>query len=154
MRTFSGIDEFAEALGSQLGHSEWRTVSQDQVDLFSDATDDHQWIHADGERARTGPFGGPIAHGLLTLSLIPSFMREIYQVKGLSMVINYGSNKVRFPNVVPVGSRLRAGAELIAFDGGSQGAQATVRVTIEIDGSEKPACVAEIVSLLREDQDS
>lgn len=154
MRTFSGIDEFAEALGTQLGHSEWRTVSQDQVDLFSDATDDHQWIHTDAERARTGPFGGPIAHGLLTLSLIPSFMREIYQVKGLSMVINYGSNKVRFPNLVPVGSRLRAGAELIAFDGGSQGAQATVRVTIELEGSEKPACVAEIVSLLREDQDS
>lgn len=152
MRTFSGIDEFAEALGTQLGHSEWRTVSQEQVDLFSDATDDHQWIHTDPERARTGPFGGPIAHGLLTLSLIPSFMREIYQVKGLSMVINYGSNKVRFPNVVPVGSRLRAGAELIAFDGASQGGQATVRVTIEIDGSEKPACVAEIVSLLREDE--
>lgn len=149
MKTFSGIAEFAAALGTHLGYSDWRTLTQDQVDLFAEATDDHQWIHTDCDRARQGPFGGPIAHGHLTLSLVPSFLREIYRVEGLAMVINYGSNRVRFPSVVPVGSSLRAGAELIGVDRTQQGAQATARVTIEVAGTEKPACVAEIVSVLQ-----
>ena len=154
MRTFQGIDEFAEAIGTHLGHSDWRTVSQEQVDLFAEVTDDHQWIHTDPERARTGPFDGPIVHGHLTLSLVPALLREIYRVEGLSMVVNYGMNKVRFPSAVPVGSRLRASAELISIAPRPQGDQATVQVTIEIDGSDKPACVAEIVSLLLGEKDA
>ncbi|MUN63020.1 dehydratase [Kocuria sediminis] len=149
MQTYPGIDEYAAAIGTHLGHSAWRTVTQEQVDLFADATDDHQWIHTDPERARSGPFGGPIAHGFLTLSLVPAFLREIYRVEGLSMVVNYGSDKVRFPRPVPVGCRVRAGAELIGLERGPQGARATVRVTVEVEDSDRPACVAEIVSLLR-----
>ena len=149
MQNFTGIDDYAGALGAHLGHSEWRTVTQEQVDLFAEATDDHQWIHTDPERARSGPFGGPIAHGFLTLSLLPALLRAVYRVEGLSMVVNYGSNKVRFPRPVPVGCRVRAGAELIELERSPQGAQSTVRVTVEVEDSDKPACVAEIVSLLR-----
>ncbi|WP_147106817.1 MaoC family dehydratase [Nesterenkonia populi] len=148
MKTFSGLEEFAGALDTHLGYSEWRTITQNQVDLFAEATDDHQWIHTDTDRAHSGPFGGPIAHGYLTLSLIPALMREIYQIEGLAMGVNYGSNKVRFPGLVPVGSRVRAGAELISFEQSARGAQATVRVTIEVDGSERPGCVADVITLL------
>ncbi|WP_300344778.1 MaoC family dehydratase [Nesterenkonia sp.] len=154
MKTFSGLEEFAAAAGTHLGYSDWRTITQEQVDLFSEATDDHQWIHTDTDKARSGPFGGPVAHGYLTLSLIPALMREIYRIEGLAMGINYGSNKVRFPSVVPVGSRVRAGAELISCEPASQGVRAVVGVTIEIEGSDKPACAAEIVSLLHGRKDA
>ncbi|HJR38877.1 MAG TPA: MaoC family dehydratase [Nocardioidaceae bacterium] len=148
MKTFHGLDEFEKAVGTHLGHSDWHTVTQEQVDLFAEATGDHQWIHVDPERAKDGPFGGTIAHGYLTLSLVPKLVWEVYKVEGLSMGVNYGSNKVRFPSPVPVGSRIRAGVELVNLERGPNGAQATVRVTIEREGGDKPACVAETVSVL------
>ncbi|WP_199433070.1 MaoC family dehydratase [Qaidamihabitans albus] len=147
-RVFAGLDEFAGAVGEQLGRSDWHTVTQEQVNLFADATGDHQWIHVDPERAAKGPFGAPIAHGYLTLSLIPMLGKEIYRVDNLSMGINYGVNKVRFPQPVKVGSKVRATAELTEISDASQGKQALVRWTIEIDGEEKPACVAETVAIL------
>jgi acyl dehydratase len=146
MRVFSSIDEFAGAVGEHLGQSEWHTITQEQVQLFADATGDHQWIHLDTERAAKGPFGSTIAHGYLTLSLIPMFGAEIYRVENVSMGINYGLNKVRFPQPVKVGSKVRAGAELIEVTDVPGGKQAVVRWTIEIDGEGKPACVAEMVS--------
>ncbi|SNR35449.1 Acyl dehydratase [Haloechinothrix alba] len=148
MRVFHGLDELTQAVGEHLGYSEWHTISQERVNRFADATGDHQWIHVDPERAAHGPFGGTIAHGYLTLSLLPMLSQEIYRVEGLSMGVNYGSNKVRFPAAVPVGSRVRAGAELVDIAAGQNGTQATVRVTVELEGSDKPACVAEVVSLL------
>ena len=148
MKTFHGLDEFEKAVGTHLGHSDWHTVTQEQVDLFAEATGDHQWIHVDPERAKDGPFGGTIAHGYLTLSMVPKLVWEVYKVEGLSMGVNYGSNKVRFPSPVPVGSRIRAGVELVNLERGPNGAQATVRVTIEREGGDKPACVAETVSVL------
>ncbi|MBA0124992.1 MaoC family dehydratase [Haloechinothrix sp. YIM 98757] len=148
MRVFHGLDELKQAVGEHLGYSEWHTISQERVNQFAEATGDHQWIHVDPERAAHGPFGGTIAHGYLTLSLLPMLSQEIYRVEGLSMGVNYGSNKVRFPAAVPVGSRVRAGAELVDVAAGQNGAQATVRVTVELEGSDKPACVAEVVSLL------
>lgn len=148
MRVFNGADELEAAVGEHLGYSDWHTVTQKQVDLFAEATGDDQWIHVDVERARGGPFGGTIAHGYLTLSFLPGLIREIYKVEGLAMGLNYGSNKVRFPTPVPVGSRIRAGAELLELTRGPAGAQSVVRVTVELEGSDKPACVAEIVSVL------
>jgi acyl dehydratase len=118
------------------------------VNQFADATGDHQWIHVDVDKAAKGPFGAPVAHGYLTLSLIPMLMKDIYTVENLSMGVNYGSNKVRFPSPVPVGSRVRAGAELVDVLDVPQGKQAIVRVTVEIEGKDKPACVAETVVLL------
>ncbi|MBD2892712.1 MaoC family dehydratase [Actinomadura nitritigenes] len=148
MRTFHGIDEYEKAVGTHLGHSDWHTVTQEQVNGFADATGDHQWIHVDPERAAAGPFGGTIAHGYLTLSLIPMLMSEISRVEGLAMGVNYGSDKVRFPAPVPVGSRLRAGAELLSLERTPQGARAKVRVTVEREGGDKPVCVAEVLSVL------
>ncbi|MGB3440689.1 MAG: MaoC family dehydratase [Actinophytocola sp.] len=145
MRIFANLDEFAAAKGEQLGHGTWHTVTQEQVNTFADATGDHQWIHVDTEKAAQGPFGATIAHGYLTLSLIPFLGKEIYRVDGLAMGINYGLGKVRFPSVVPVGARIRAGAELIDISDRPQGKQATLRWTVEIDGGEKPACVAETI---------
>ncbi|MDQ2852662.1 MAG: MaoC family dehydratase [Actinomycetota bacterium] len=148
MRTFNGLDELEAVVGEELGVSEWHTVTQEQVNTFADATGDHQWIHVDVEKAKQGPFGGTIAHGYLTLSLIPSMVWEIYTVQGLSMGINYGSNKVRFPTPVPVGSRVRASARLTALNRGASGTQSVVTVTVELEGSDKPACVAETVAVL------
>jgi acyl dehydratase len=148
MRVFDGIEELTKAAGEHLGYSEWHTITQEQVNQFADATGDHQWIHVDAERAQAGPFGGTIAHGYLTLSLVPMLAKEIYRVDGLSMGVNYGTNKVRFPAPVRVGSQVRAGAELVEVTPASQGAQAVVRVTIECDGVDKPACVAETVAIL------
>ena len=148
MRTFHGLDELEAAVGEELGVSEWHTVTQEQVDMFADATGDHQWIHVDVERAKKGPFGATIAHGYLTLSLLPALVGEFYTVEGLSMGINYGSNKVRFPTPVPVGSRVRARGVLKALNRGPNGAQSIAIITVELEGSEKPACVAETVSLL------
>ncbi|MGW7534838.1 MaoC family dehydratase [Amycolatopsis sp. NPDC054798] len=148
MRVFSDVSELAEAVGGPLGTSEWHTVSQEQVQLFADATGDHQWIHLDAEKAAAGPFGTTIAHGFLTLSLIPAFLPEIYRVEGLKMGINYGLNKVRFPQPVKVGSRVRGTAELAELTDVPGGKQAVVRWTVEIEGEDKPACVAEMVSRL------
>jgi len=149
MKAFPNLGAYEKAVGTHLGYSDWRTITQEQVDLFADATDDHQWIHTDPERAKSGPFGAPIAHGFLTLSLIPAFLQGIYRVDGLKMIVNYGSNKVRFPRPVPVGSRIRAGAELVGFEHVPHGVQSTVKLTVQVDGSDKPACVAELLSLLR-----
>jgi acyl dehydratase len=148
MRVFSGLDSFAAAVGEHLGYSEWHTITQEQVQLFADATGDHQWIHLDTDRAAAGPFGSTIAHGYLTLSLIPMFGKDIYRVDNLTMGINYGLNKVRFPQAVKVGSKVRAGAELTEVTEVPGGKQVVVRWTIEIDGEGKPACVAETVARL------
>jgi acyl dehydratase len=145
MRIFNGIAEFEAAVGEQLGSSDWHEITQDQVNLFADATGDHQWIHVDPEKAASGPFGGTIAHGYLTLSLLPVLVAEIYRVDGLKMGLNYGANKVRFPTPVPVGSKVRASAQLVELTPIAIGSQAVVRVTIEIDGGAKPACVADVV---------
>ncbi|MFD1148266.1 MaoC family dehydratase [Saccharothrix hoggarensis] len=148
MRVFANLDELAAAKGEHLGHGSWHEITQAEINLFADATGDHQWIHVDLEKAAAGPFGAPVAHGYLTLSLIPLLVRDIYTVQGLSMGVNYGLNKVRFPNPVVVGSRVRAGAELAEITDVQQGKQAVVKVTVEIEGNPKPACVAETVVLL------
>jgi acyl dehydratase len=134
-------------VGRQIGPTDWMTIEQDRIDLFADATGDHQWIHVDPERATAGPFGAPIAHGYLTLSLVNSFLPELMRVDNSSMGVNYGVEKVRFPAPVRVGSRLRARAEVVAADPvAGDGVQATVRVTVEVEGSDRPACVADTVS--------
>src|SRR5690625_1868922 len=138
-RTFNNLDEFRAIAGEEIGTSEWMTVTQEQINQFADATGDHQWIHVDPERAAAGPFGVPIAHGFLTLSLIPRLSKDVYRVDGLSMGINYGLNKVRFPQPVEVGKRIRASAELAEATPAKQGTQAVVRWTLEIDGEAKPA---------------
>ncbi|MEU1204576.1 MaoC family dehydratase [Nocardia sp. NPDC005825] len=148
MQVFQGLPELEKAVGTHLGYSDWHTVTQQQIDLFADATGDHQWIHVDAERAAAGPFGATVAHGFLTLSLLPMLTDSVYTVEGLSMGINYGANKVRFPAPVPVGSRVRAGVELVSLTPTNAGVQLVARVTVEIDGSAKPACVAEHVALL------
>ncbi|MFJ6676519.1 MaoC family dehydratase [Actinosynnema sp. NPDC091369] len=148
MRVFADLEELAAAKGEHLGHGEWHEITQAEINLFADATGDHQWIHVDLEKAAAGPFGAPVAHGYLTLSLIPLLVRDIYTVQRLSMGVNYGLNKVRFPSPVVVGSRVRAGAELAEITDVAQGKQAVVKVTVEIEGNPKPACVAETVVLL------
>ncbi|MGH3727620.1 MAG: MaoC family dehydratase [Micromonosporaceae bacterium] len=145
MRIFNGLNEFAAASGQHLGHSDWHTVTQEQINQFADATGDHQWIHVDPSRAATGPFGTTIAHGYLTLSLIPMLGWQVYRVDGIAMGINYGTEKVRFPAAVPVGSRVRAGIELVDVTGVPGGVQAVLRFTVEIEGGTKPACVADTV---------
>ena len=141
-----GVDAVLAAAGTHLGHSDWLEITQDRIDRFAEATGDHQWIHVDPERAKDGPFGTTIAHGYLTLSLSNFLLPQIVEVRGISMGINYGVDKVRFPTPVPVGSRIRAGAELrsvLEIDGG---VQATTLVTIELEGAPKPACVIESIS--------
>lgn len=141
-----GIDQVHAAVGRHLGYSEWLEVTQERVDLFADATGDHQWIHVDPERAKDGPFGGPIAHGYLTMSLSNYFLPQVVDVRGFSAGVNYGANKVRFPAPVLVGSRVRAGVELVEVDEVTGGIQTTMRITIEVEGSDKPACVIEALS--------
>jgi acyl dehydratase len=145
VKKFSGLEEFVAAEGSQLGPTDWLEVTQDRVNLFADATEDHQWIHVDPERAADGPFGGPIAHGLLTLSLLPHFTHQLYTVDNIAMAINYGYNKVRFITPVRVGAKIRARAEIAKVDQLDGAVQATVATTVEIEGSEKPAAVAESI---------
>ena len=141
-----GIDGLRALVGQHLGHSEWHTVTQEQVNLFADATGDHQWIHVDPERAvAESPFGGPIAHGYLTLSLAPVLLSQIMRVSGITYGLNYGCNKVRFPAPVLVGSKVRAGATIESLEEVAGGVQSVVRVEIELEGKEKPACVAEVV---------
>ena len=133
----------------ELGTSRWRTITQQQVNLFADATDDHQWIHVDPERAKAGPFGTTIAHGYLTVALAPVFIAEILQVDGIQMAMNYGLNKVRFPAPVPVGARLRGRLQLTAAQHRGDMVETVLTLTIELDGSQRPACVAEVVVLYR-----
>ena len=145
MRVFDGLDEFVAATGSQLGPTDWLPVEQDRVNKFADATDDHQWIHVDPEQAANGPFGGTIAHGLLTLSLLPHFMHELYTVSNVAMAINYGLNKVRFITPVRVGAKIRARAEIANVQKLEGAVQATMVTTIEVEGSQKPAAVIESI---------
>jgi len=144
-RVLSGADELKAAVGQHLGYSEYIDITQDRVNQFADATGDHQWIHVDVERAKSGPFGGPIAHGYLTLSLGPMLYPTVVRVDGFSMGVNYGANKVRFPSPVPVGSRLRLGVKLLDVEDVSGGVQMTMEFTFECEGSSKPSCVAEII---------
>jgi acyl dehydratase len=147
MQTFATPDDLLKRIGEQLGHSEWHDITQDRIDAFAEATEDRQWIHIDPERAKSGPFGTTVAHGFLTLSLVPVLVSEIYRVDGVRMALNYGLDKVRFPAPVPVGSRVRAGAELLGADPTSDGGiQVRARITIEREGGDKPVCVAETVS--------
>jgi acyl dehydratase len=143
--TLHGIESFRDLVGTHLGYSDWHRIDQDQVNLFADATGDHQWIHVDPERAKSGPFGVAIAHGYLTLSLGPVLLREVVEVEGLAMGVNYGCNKVRFPAPVPVGSNLRMGVQLLEVEEVSGGVQVVFDFTFETEGSTKPSCVAQIV---------
>lgn len=149
MREFADIHALAAAQGSHLGHSPWHTVTQDQINTFADATGDHQWIHVDVERATAGPFGSTIAHGFLTLSLLPMFAWQIYRLqKSPAMAINYGLNKVRFLQPVRVGSRIRDSLELAEAKETPKGILLTMRHEVEIDGEDRPALVAEALSLV------
>jgi acyl dehydratase len=148
MRVFTTLDEVAAAAGEELGTSDWLTVEQDRVDRFAEATGDHQWIHVDVERAKDGPFGGTIAHGYLTLSLVPYLGSQVFSLETPGAKLNYGVNKVRFPNPVKVGNKVRAHATLAELVDVPAGQQLVVRYTIEIEGEAKPACVAETVVLL------
>lgn len=143
--TISGIEELKSRVGDHLGYSEWLEVTQERVNQFADATDDHQWIHVDPERAKAGPFGGPIAHGYLTLSLAVPLLGQVLRVDGVRMGINYGLNRVRFPSPVPVPSRLRLGAVLKNVEEIEGGAQSTFELTFEVEGKDKPSCVAEAI---------
>ncbi|GJF27318.1 putative enoyl-CoA hydratase 1 [Kitasatospora sp. NE20-6] len=146
MTTFATLADLTAAVGSELGTSAWHTITQEQVNLFAEATGDHQWIHVDPERAKDSPFGTTIAHGYLTLSLIPVLAKECYAVEGIAMALNYGSEKVRFPAPVPVGTAVRATAELVSADEVPGGLQALVRFTISSEESAKPHCVAETIT--------
>ena len=144
----NGAEEMKAKAGQHLGYSDYMVVTQEQVNLFAEATGDHQWIHVDPERAKDGPYGKTIAHGYLTLSLLPVLGTQIFSLEGLKMKVNYGSNKVRYPAPVPVGSRIRAGAEFKSLERTAKGANLVVGYTIEIEGGERPALVAETVVVL------
>jgi acyl dehydratase len=147
MKTFQTLADLAGLAGQEVAVSDWLTITQEQVNLFAQATGDHQWIHVDPERAKAGPFGATIAHGFLTLSLIPKFVESTIEVRETRMGVNYGLNKVRFTSPVPVGSRLRARMKLLAADVIDNGGyQMTWQITIEREGSDRPACVAESIS--------
>ena len=143
MLTISGPEELKAKVGQELGVSDWHEVTQERIDAFADATEDHQWIHVDPERAKETPFGGTIAHGLYTLSLGPKFAYELFTVEGFTFGLNYGYEKVRFPAPVPVGSKVRMRATLAKVDDVPGGLQFTVTQTFEVEGGEKPVCVAE-----------
>jgi acyl dehydratase len=144
-RVINGVEGLKAAVGEHLGYSEYMEITQDRVNRFADATGDHQWIHVDVERAKSGPFGGPIAHGYLTLSLGPALYPTVVRIEGFSMGVNYGANKVRFPSPVPVGARLRLGVKLLAVEEIAGGVQSTMEFTFECEGAPKPSCVAEII---------
>ena len=145
-RTINGLDELQTLVGEHLGYSDYVEIAQDQVNAFAEATGDHQWIHVDVERAKDGPFGGTIAHGYLTLSLVPALLKDIIRWENIAMGVNYGLNKVRFPAPVPVGSKIRAGAKLLAAeDRGNGSVQVTIETAFEVDGKDRPACVAELL---------
>lgn len=151
MNIFADLDAFEQAIGQELGLTEWRTIDQESIDLFAQATGDHQWIHVDAPRAAQGPFGATVAHGYLTLSLVTGFMYDSFRVDGLGMRVNYGSNRVRYPAPVLVGTKVRGRVKLLALERNEQWSQSTVQVTVEQerDGQQlKPGCVAEVISRL------
>jgi acyl dehydratase len=143
---FKTPHELASAVGTVLGASEWLEIDQERINLFADATGDHQWIHVDPERAKDGPFGKCIAHGYLTLSLVNLFLPQIVEVQGIAMGVNVGCDRIRFPAPVPVGSRVRGVGELLSIEEIKGGVQSIVRVTVEIEGNDRPACVADTIS--------
>lgn len=145
VRIINGVEGLKSAVGEHLGYSEYMEITQERVNQFADATGDQQWIHVDVERAKTGPFGGPIAHGYLTLSLGPALYPTVVRIDGFSMGVNYGANKVRFPSPVPVGARLRLGVKLLQVEEIAGGVQTTMEFTFECEGAPKPSCVAEII---------
>ena len=144
-RMINGIDEMKTLVGEHLGWSPYTEITQEQVQKFAEATGDHQWIHIDVERATAGPFGAPIAHGYLTLSLGPKLSPQVFGVSGVAMGVNYGAGKIRFPSPVPVGAKVRLGITLVAVDDIPGGAQVTQQFVFECEGSEKPSCVAEVI---------
>jgi acyl dehydratase len=147
MRIFGSLAEFIAAKGEDLGFSEWHEITQEQVNAFADATGDHQWIHVDVERAKAGPFGTTIAHGYLTLSMLPVLGSEIYHIENITMAVNYGLDRLRFPSPVPVGSRIRASATLSEVRETSLGQLTTSRMRVEVEGQAKAACVADSLTL-------
>ena len=146
MLTITGIDELKAKVGEELGVSEWHEVTQEKIDAFADATGDHQWIHVDPERAAQSPFGSTIAHGLYTLALGPRFTYDAYEIEGFAFGVNYGYDRVRFPAPLPVGKKVRMNATLSGLDDIPGGAQMTVTVTFEVEGGDKPVCVAETIA--------
>ncbi len=146
MPVFAEVSDLDAAVGTDLGYSDWIEITQERIDQFAQATSDHQWIHVDPERAAVGPFGTTIAHGYLTLSLAVPLMQQFFKVENAQMGINYGSNKVRFISPVPVGSRVRAKGTIAGVEDFGNGRQVTLDVTFEIEGNEKPACVAQVIS--------
>ncbi|MBD8019801.1 MaoC family dehydratase [Brevibacterium gallinarum] len=150
VREINGIAELEKLVGQEVGSSDWVTIDQDRIQLFADATDDHQWIHLDEEKAKAGPFGGTIAHGFLTLSLLPMLSQRTIDVTGMKMKINYGLNKVRFPQPVPSGARVRDTITLDSVERKDAGVMVIMTHVIEIDGEQRPACIAESVSLMVE----
>ena len=144
--SFASVQELLAAAGRELGTTDWLVIGQDRIDQFADATEDHQWIHVDVERAKAGPFGGTIAHGYLTLSLCAFFLGQLASVSGISMGINYGIDRARFIAPVPAGSSVRGRGEVVAVTEVAGGVQAVVRITVELEGSEKPAAVVDTVS--------
>jgi acyl dehydratase len=146
MITYESVDDFVAMKGEVLGTSEWVRVTQEQINMFADATGDHSWIHVDQERAAAGPFGTTIAHGLMTLSMVQDLARQMWRVEGINMIVNYGTNKVRVPAPVPAGSRVRARLVLVGVEPVSSDAwQATISVIVEIEGGTKPAVASELV---------
>jgi len=148
----TSVQDLKDLVGTRLGPTDWHVVDQAKIDAFADLTGDHQWIHVDPEKAKDGPFGGTIVHGFLTLSLLPKFGWEIYTVSGMAMMINYGLNKVRFPAVVPVGSKVRASITLDKLEQKSSGYQLTTTTTVEAEGVERPVCIAESLMMLVPEQ--
>ena len=144
-RVITGVEGLKSNVGQHLGYSEYLEITQERVQQFAEATGDFQWIHSDVERAKSGPFGGPIAHGYLTLSLGPMLYPTVVRIDGFSMGVNYGANKIRFPSPVPVGSRVRLGVKLLEVEEIANGVQMTMEFTFECEGSSKPSCVAEII---------
>ena len=143
---FSSAQEVLEAVGKDLGATEWVELTQERVNKFADATDDHQWIHVDPERAKTGPFGACVAHGYLTLSLANLFLPQLVEIRNMRMGVNYGCEKVRFPAPVKVGKRIRGRGEVVNVQKAGEGVQATIRITIDIEGEAKPGCVVDTIS--------
>lgn len=143
---FSSAQEILDAVGKDLGATDWIELTQERINKFADATDDHQWIHVDPERARTGPFGACVAHGYLTLSLANLFLPQLVEVKNMRMGVNYGCEKVRFPAPVKAGKRIRGRGEVVAAEKAGEGVQATIRITIDIEGEAKPGCVVDTIS--------
>jgi acyl dehydratase len=139
------VDEFHAVAGKHLGYSDWLVIEQDRVNQFADATGDHQWIHVDPERATAGPFGGPIAHGYLTLSLVPVLLDDVLTVEGITSGLNYGCNKVRFTAPVPVGSAVRLGVTVASVDDVAGGVQVAFDAAVEVRDAPKPACVAQVI---------